>query len=605
MKKITMLILTVAAVICLAAPLPANAASFSTTGKITNVKLTREASTTGTKTYVTIKWDKYAGATEYRVYRSAPGKAGDYKKIDQKITTNSFKDTGLAINTTYYYLVRACNNETGKYRYSQYCDRCSITTCKRTPTLTFLNTAPSITIAGDNLSYVNTCKSNSGAKISYSIKDSSGNTKTDIASVNEAGKVTFKRSGTVIVTASCPASGNFTKGSKSYTLVITKGNFKYSYSDKAYTKVNGYDAFKAVYEKGTYTNTITAVSKAVPKYQIISGSEFAGINEKTGMLTIKSTGTVTVRATFPETGLYKGGTVTYAAVIKMEPQIDILVNNRNIKNDSVIYLNNISGGVALDSVTGNGKVPKITVKNEAADTAAYDSNNKWLQVKGKGSIIVTSECNMDSSDFWPGSKSIRLKFDVYSPKVTSLKYNAEKGTATVKWTGTQGIGVSSVRVKTIRNGCLIGIKEFPNGSEAFRNGTYTFRKLTPGNYRFRVENVCVAYGGKKETATSRSSQFNPPPAFKVTRVKKGKYKGTYNVKINNYRSDKRYRICIHYNGKTKSKWIPAGKSVYKHITLRKGATYRFQLVSYIGNVNTSAKTADFITWSVHRKGIKK
>lgn len=602
-----MIILSVAAVICLAAPVSADAASFSTTGKITNVKLTKEAATTGTSTYVTVKWDKYPGATEYKVYRSTTGKSGSYERLTPKITTNSVKDTGLAINTKYYYLVRACNNDTGKNRYSQYSDKCSVTTCKRTPTLTFLSTASSITVSGDNQSYYNTCKSNSGAKISYSLKDSTGNSKTDIATVNEAGNVTFKRSGTVIVTASCPATGNYTNGSKSYTLVITKGAFKYSYSDKAYTKVNGYDAFKAVYEKGTYTNTVKAVGNAVPTYQISSGSEYADIDAKTGKLTIKSTGTVTVKATFPDSDLYKGGTATYSVVIKREPQIDILVNNRVVKDNSVLYLNNIKDGVTVDAVSANGKIPTLKVENAdpKVDIASYDSSKKWLRIKGKGSIIITSECNMESSDFWPGSKKVKVSFDVYPTKVTSVKYNAKKGTAAVKWSPTSGAGVSGVKVYAMRNGYTIGEQEVLSGSSGFVNGSCTFTKLPKGNYTFKVESICTAYGGKKETACGASSRKNPIPTFKVTKVKKGKYKGTYNVKIKNYRSDTRYRICIHYNGKTKSKWVPAGKSVYKHITLRKGATYRFQVVAYLGNVNTKSKTADYITWSAYRKGIKR
>lgn len=63
---------------------------------------------TASKTSITLSWSKVSGADGYIVYRST-SKNGTYKKV-KTITSGSktsYKDTGLAKNTTYYYRVRA------------------------------------------------------------------------------------------------------------------------------------------------------------------------------------------------------------------------------------------------------------------------------------------------------------------------------------------------------------------------------------------------------------------------------------------------------------------------------------------------------------------
>jgi len=59
-------------------------------------------------TSVTVSWSSVTGATGYKVYRSSSS-SGTYSKVGDA-TTTSYTDTGLTVNTTYYYKVSASNS---------------------------------------------------------------------------------------------------------------------------------------------------------------------------------------------------------------------------------------------------------------------------------------------------------------------------------------------------------------------------------------------------------------------------------------------------------------------------------------------------------------
>jgi len=59
-------------------------------------------------TSITVSWSAVTGATGYKVYRSSSS-SGTYTSVGTP-TTNSYTDTGLTSNTTYYYKVSASNS---------------------------------------------------------------------------------------------------------------------------------------------------------------------------------------------------------------------------------------------------------------------------------------------------------------------------------------------------------------------------------------------------------------------------------------------------------------------------------------------------------------
>ncbi len=65
---------------------------------------------TGGTNSATVSWAAVSGATEYHILRSTTS-GGPYTQVGTS-TTTSFNDTGLACNTTYFYVVRAANSAT-------------------------------------------------------------------------------------------------------------------------------------------------------------------------------------------------------------------------------------------------------------------------------------------------------------------------------------------------------------------------------------------------------------------------------------------------------------------------------------------------------------
>ena len=91
-----------------------HAASFSTAGKVSGLKVS-----TYTGTSVTLKWNKYTSATGYEIVK-ATKKNGKYKVI-KKISKTTFKRNDLTANKTCYYKVRAYyKNSNGSKVYSKY-----------------------------------------------------------------------------------------------------------------------------------------------------------------------------------------------------------------------------------------------------------------------------------------------------------------------------------------------------------------------------------------------------------------------------------------------------------------------------------------------------
>ncbi|MDO4176188.1 MAG: CHAP domain-containing protein [Bacillota bacterium] len=92
------------------------AATFSTSAKVKGFAVSAYDSHS-----VSFKWDAYAGATGYHVFK-ASSENGSYTKVG-RVLTNSWKRTNLTTNKTCYYKVRAFyKDKNGKVTYSQYSD---------------------------------------------------------------------------------------------------------------------------------------------------------------------------------------------------------------------------------------------------------------------------------------------------------------------------------------------------------------------------------------------------------------------------------------------------------------------------------------------------
>lgn len=101
------------------------------TFKICPKKITSIKTVSVSKTAAKIKWSKKTSGSGYQIYRKK-GSSGTYKLIKtiKKNTTVTYKNTGLAKNTTYYYKVRTYKVVDGKYYYGAFSKALKVTTKK-------------------------------------------------------------------------------------------------------------------------------------------------------------------------------------------------------------------------------------------------------------------------------------------------------------------------------------------------------------------------------------------------------------------------------------------------------------------------------------------
>ena len=93
--------------------IPGTPEKFSATDPVTGLKVSAYTYNT-----VTLAWDSYANATGYQVYK-ATSKGGTYSKL-KTVTANSWKRTGLTMNKTCYYKVRAYFESGSSTSYSKF-----------------------------------------------------------------------------------------------------------------------------------------------------------------------------------------------------------------------------------------------------------------------------------------------------------------------------------------------------------------------------------------------------------------------------------------------------------------------------------------------------
>ena len=85
-------------------------------------------------TQIKLNWDLNNDATYYRIYRSTSSNKG-YKLIG-KTTNNSYKDTNIDANITYYYKVEAVLSKNKQVAYSKFSNVAKIKTTLKAPKLT-------------------------------------------------------------------------------------------------------------------------------------------------------------------------------------------------------------------------------------------------------------------------------------------------------------------------------------------------------------------------------------------------------------------------------------------------------------------------------------
>ena len=250
-----------------------------------------------------------------------------------------------------------------------------------------------------------TCNEISTGILSYEIIDEATNG--DVADINSTtGELTIKSIGTVVVEATIVDNdGNYADAVGRYTLVVTAAEddtFKFENEPDV-----GDTAINVIYgdNNNEYTNIANSTLNTLGTvtYAIISGNNYASINETTGKLTIASVGTVVVTATITAGGNYNGATATYTLNISKGTDTTVAFENciadgstnfefdtNNNKYENAVTSENISSENM--SVTYTIESAKDINEYDVIDTTTIakfeDSSSAVLSIINTGTVVV-------------------------------------------------------------------------------------------------------------------------------------------------------------------------------------------------------------------------
>ncbi|MFL6198248.1 MAG: choice-of-anchor B family protein [Thermoanaerobaculia bacterium] len=138
-------------------------------------------------TQASLTWTAASGATGYGVHRSTTS-GGPYTTIKTNIVGTSFTDTGLANDTTYYYVVTATNAE-GEGASS---NQASATPAAlNIPTATALSSSPNPSTSGQSVTFTATVTSGSGVPVGTVTFAEGATVWASAVAINGAGQASF------------------------------------------------------------------------------------------------------------------------------------------------------------------------------------------------------------------------------------------------------------------------------------------------------------------------------------------------------------------------------------------------------------------------------
>lgn len=226
-------------------------------------------------------------------------------------------------------------------------------------------------------SYTNTATGGQGTgDVTYAITAGS-----DVADIDPVtGKLTFKKPGTVQVTATKAADDAYAAVTTTY---IVK-SIKYPQAEFKFENSNA--PIVVGFASGSFTNTASGGSGTGKiTYAIVSGSEFATINENTGKVTFLKAGEVTIAAKKTADANYNETTATYTLTIEKSQQVELELET---PWDQPVYFKPGAQNLipALKGGSGTGKITYAII--DGAEYATIDPDTGAITTLKAGGFVV-------------------------------------------------------------------------------------------------------------------------------------------------------------------------------------------------------------------------
>ena len=197
----------------------------------------------------------------------------------------------------------------------------------------------------------------------------------DIASINAAtGEVTFKDAGKIKVKATRAGDDTYKPANAEYTV----RSFKYPQDEFKFETAS---PDPIAYEEGkTFTNkAIGGSGEGKITYSIIGDTECAEIDANTGVVTIKKTGSITVKAEKAFDAHYEETTTTYILTIEQGQQDALTFSKLPDDNKLTYKLSEYVDAVAVTGGSGEGKIKFSVVEGNDVATVTEDGKINTLK----------------------------------------------------------------------------------------------------------------------------------------------------------------------------------------------------------------------------------
>ena len=275
------------------------------------------------------------------------------------------------------------------------------------------------------------------ARVTYNSSDET------IATVDNSGKVTFIKQGTVIITATAEKTDEYYKGTTNYELIIGKNTQKLSFPATSITKSKS---------SGSYVMEASHTA-GDGEVTYISTNPLVATVDNTGKVTILDNGTSVIIATASETETYYSISASYTLNVSERAQ-ELFFEKSSITKK----LSDEQYTMKVTRKTGDGE---ITYSSSDENVATVNNTGK-VTIKGIGQAVITATAASTESfdeasasytlNIQKGESEIIIDGDikdeiVKKPTDEAFKINAilKKGNGTLKYQS------SDVNVATVDN----------------------------------------------------------------------------------------------------------------------------------------------------------
>ena len=202
-------------------------------------------------------------------------------------------------------------------------------------------------------------------KVTYTSGDPS------VATVDENGKVTIHKAGTVTITASAAATAEQAAGSASCVVEIRKASQNLTFAQSAITKIEGAAAFTQ-----TVSGAVTDVTYSSDNTAV------AEVNSTTGEVTIKGVGTATITAAAAETDNYLSAETSYVLTVngKFSQSLSFGTSEIVVAEDQKTIALVVTGAADGSTITYTSGDPSVATVDE----------NGVVTIHKPGTVMITA-----------------------------------------------------------------------------------------------------------------------------------------------------------------------------------------------------------------------